>query len=236
MKSLFKVFAIGGVAAGMLLPIQRASAQPLVYNNSTNLYGGVFNQFVPTWAGVSHEVGDEIFLSNPNNATYQLSNFDFEYFGSGTSGNEQVRVRFYLNDGANGAPGTKFFDSGLINVSGPSWQTTKGTVVFGPSDLLWLGNPVILPNTFTWTVQLSGTTDPGEDWGLYIYTPPTLGNSYTSYWNNDPMNGWLLSVSENGMPMDFGARVWAVPEPSGLALGITGGLLILLLRTRTSRH
>jgi hypothetical protein len=105
-------------------------------------------------------------------------------------------------------------------------------VVFGPSDLLWLGNAVDLPSVFTWTVEFSGTTDPGETWGLYIYSPPSLGNSYTSYWNNDPMNGWLLSVSQDGTPMDFGARVWGIPEPPSLGLGIAGGFLVLLLRSR----
>jgi hypothetical protein len=214
---------------GLLALVQPAQAQFLVYNNSTNLVGGVENRFLPVWAGgVNHEVGDEILLSSPaGGPSAYMTGFDFEYFGLGNSGNETLQVRFYLNNGPGGAPGVKFFDSGLIDVSGPSWQTAKGTVVFGSSDLL----SVALPSSFTWTVQFSGTTDPGESWGLYIYSPPTVGGNYTSYWNHDPLNGWVLSTDPT-LPMDFGARVLGVPEPSSLGLGIAGGLLMLLLRAR----
>lgn len=230
-----------GMLLGLFASVQSARAD-LVYNNSTNNWGvdpnngdpTILHRFTPTWGSGSvrtnHEVGDQIFLSNPIFATY-MTNFDFEYYGYGGNGNESLQVRFYLNDGPGGTPGTKFFDY-VLDVSDPSWRLDKATVPFGPADLIWMGQAVALPDVFTWTVEFSGTTDPGEDWGLYVYSPPSLGNSYTSYWNNDPMNGWLLSVSQNDWQMDFGARVWGIPEPSSLGLGIAGGLLLLMLRSR----
>jgi hypothetical protein len=58
-----------------------------------------------------------------------------------------------------------------------------------------------------------------------------VGANYTSYWDKDPLSGWVLSFDPS-LPMDFGARVLGVPEPSSLGLGIAGGLLMLLLRAR----
>lgn len=221
---------------------QQANAW-LVYNNSTNYINGDVYKFSPTWGSsprVNHQVGDQIFIASyPTNEWYGISrmtNFDFEYFGSGASGDERLQVRFYLNDGDEGAPGTLFFDSGSIDISTPEWQTTKGTVEFTESDLIYMGQAVQLPSVFTWTVEFSGTTGAGEDWGLYLYSPPTLGNSYTSYWNFDPdTSTWLLSMGPIGVNMDFGARVWGVPEPSTASLAVAGGLLILLLGSRVRR-
>jgi hypothetical protein len=151
MKNLVKLMGrLIVLPLGLLALVQTARAD-LVYNNSTNLVGGVLNRFVPAWAGVNHEVGDEIILSTPAGWPYaSMTDFDFEYFGLGGSGNETAQVRFYLNDGPGGAPGFKFFDSGVFSLAG--FQTAKGTMVFGPGDLL----SVDLPSAFTWTVEFSG--------------------------------------------------------------------------------
>jgi hypothetical protein len=218
MKNLMKLCLAGVVLTGMLLAARPAHAW-LVYDNSAN---DLLARFNPGTV----EVGDEIILFNPNNATY-LTNFDFQYYGEGSSGNEMLQVRFYANDGPGGAPGTVLFDSGAFSVT----TTPRATLIFDESLLWYNGDRVYVPNVFTWTVEFSGTTDSGESWGVDLYSPQDVGNNYTSYWDNDPVNGWLLKTNQFGVNMDFGARVWAVPEPSGIALGLAGAFLVLLFRS-----
>lgn len=204
----------------------------VVYDNSSNDYLIRFNPGTV-------EVGDEIILApGPER---MISTFTFQYWGENFSGDEQIRVRFYVNDAfysshnANIAPGTLLFDSGPFSIP----ATPRQTIVLDYATLLSGngGNPVIVPDSFTWSVQfLNVNPAGGERAGLDIYDPATTGWNYTSYWENDPINGWLLKTNQFGIPMSFGARVEAVvPEPNVLALGLGGGLLFLLARGRLRR-
>lgn len=224
-KVLLTAAVVGGF--GMM-----ATAQTLVYDNSSN---DQLIRFNPGGA----EVGDEIILApGPER---MISQFRFQYWGQNFSGDEQIRVRFYANDAyysshnAFIAPGTILYDSGPFSIV----ETARQTIVLDYATLLAGngGNPVIVPDSFTWSVQfLNVDPNAGESAGLDVYSPPTVGNSYTSYWENDPLNpGWLLKTNQWGIPMDFAARVQAVvPEPNVLALGLGGGLLFLLMRGRRS--
>lgn len=221
-EPLFAAALVGGfVAVG--------SAQTMVYDNSSN------DQLIRFNTG-SLEVGDEILLApGPER---MISMFRFQYWGEGFSGDEQIRVRFYANDAfypshnAFIAPGTLLYDSGWFNIV----PTPRQTIILDYATLLAgnSGNPVIVPDTFTWSVQFRNVdSGAGERAGLDIYDPPTTGWNYTSYWENDPINGWLLKTNQWGIPMNFAAQVQAVvPEPSVLALGLGGGLLFVLLRNR----
>ncbi|NGO40237.1 hypothetical protein G4L39_12655 [Limisphaera ngatamarikiensis] len=221
-----KVLLAAGFVGGF---VAVAAAQTLVYDNSSN------DQLVRFNPGTV-EVGDEIILaSGPER---MISLFQFQYWGENFSGDEQIRVRFYANDafyashGTFIAPGTILYDSGWF----PIVATPRQTILLDYATLLAgnSGNPVIVPDSFTWSVQfLNVDSGAGERAGLDVYSPPTVGNNYTSYWENDPLNGWLLKTNQWGIPMDFGAKVYAVvPEPSVLALGLGGGLLFVLLRGR----
>ncbi|MCX7867415.1 hypothetical protein [Limisphaera sp. VF-2] len=204
----------------------------LVYDNSSN---DLVIRFNPGPA----EVGDEILLApGPER---MISTFTFQYWGENFSGDEQIRVRFYANDAfyashnAFIAPGTLLYDSGPFSIP----ATPRQTIVLDYATLLAgnSGNPVIVPDSFTWSVQfLNVNPGAGERAGLDIYDPPTTGWNYTSYWEKDPIQGWLLKTNQFGIPMNFGARVEAVvPEPNVLALGLGGGLLFLLARSRARR-
>ncbi|MCS7089475.1 MAG: hypothetical protein RMN51_06975 [Verrucomicrobiota bacterium] len=224
MKMLSALLAGFVVAVG----ISAAMGQTLVYDNSTN------DQLIRFNTG-SLEVGDEILLApGPER---MISLFRFQYWGENFSGDEQIRVRFYANDAfyashnAFIAPGTLLYDSGWFNVMASARQTILldyATLLTGNA-----GNPVIVPNTFTWSVQFRNVNaGAGESAGVDIYDPPTTGWNYTSYWENDPLNGgWLLKTNRWGIPMNFAAQIEAVvPEPNVLALGVAGGLLFLLMR------
>ena len=224
-----KVLLHGAVAVGLSLVCQGAT---VVYDNSTN------DQLVRFNPGAV-EVGDEILLApGPER---MISLFRFQYWGENFSGDEQIRVRFYANDAfylshnAFIAPGTLLYDSGWFNIM----ATPRQTILLDYPTLLAGngGNPVIVPNSFTWTVQfLNVNAGAGERAGVDIYSPPNVGWNYTSYWENDPISGWLLKTNQWGIPMDFAAYVEAVvPEPNVLALGLGGGLLFLMVRMRVRR-
>jgi hypothetical protein len=57
--------------------------------------------------------------------------------------------------------------------------------------------------TFTWAVSLNGL-DTGESAGLWIYTPPTVGNNYRDYWYKDG-SGWQLRAGAQAI--DFEAKI-----------------------------
>jgi hypothetical protein len=195
--------ALAVIAAGVL----STQAQYLVYNNGVNYSGLYLNP------GLS-EVGDQIILSSPDVA----SSFAFEYFGSmNYSGDEQFRIRFYLNDGLpSGFPNSVFYDSGLQSLAQPTDPTGRSTYTI---DLTSLN--LALPSSFTWSVQFSGVSG-AEIAGPVIYSPPTVGGNFDDYWFNNA-GAWELR-SSNGVPISFGAQIAAVPEPSTYVLAILGGL------------
>lgn len=213
--AIFGVITLWGCAA---------FAQTLVYNNGVSYSGIYLNPGL-------NEVGDEIILGpGPRQAT----SFQWEYFGSGFSGDEQFRIRFYRNDGADIGGGTLlpnsvFYDSGLQTLLPPVDPSGRNTYLF---DLSSMG--ITLPDRFTWSVQFSGISG-AEAAGPTIYNPPAVGNNFDDYWFNNA-GTWQLRGSNN-VPINFGAQV-GVPEPSTYALAILGGLcgFALVVRRRSRRQ
>ena len=80
-----------------------------------------------------------------------------------------------------------------------------------------------LPDEFAWTIQFGSLG--GDDAGLLVYGPPTVGTSLDSFLQNDA-GTWNTYTFDNGAPGSFGARLTAVPEPGVLALGVFGGLTL----------
>lgn len=177
------------------------------------------------------EIGDEIILGGTMRT---LSQFDFQYYGISFSGNEQARVRFYLNDGTAWGPNanrplTAFYDSGLFNVSATPRSTLNFSVADGslPSNLP-------LPERFTVSIQFSGIdTGAGEAAGLDLYNPPSVGSAFDDYWVNDGVS-WNLQTNGT-FALNPAFRIQAVPEPSFLALALLGGVSGLALIRRRKR-
>ena len=182
-----------------------------VYNNGVSYSGFYLNPG-------AQEVGDEVILGGVDRL---LSHFTFEYYGTGFSGNEQYRIRFYNNDGSpiGGGyfqPGSSFFDSGLQTLGAPTDPSNRNTY-----DLDLSGTGITLSNSFTWTIQFSGVTG-GEVAGVSLYNPPTVGFSDNDFWLNNA-GSWELRGT-NPTAFNFGATITAVPEPSTYVLAILGGL------------
>jgi len=168
------------------------------------------------------EFGDQITLDTINNTTARtLSQFQFEYFFSGSSVSAQTwTLRLYRNDGAAGSPGSLLFTGAPQPVSLGQNGFNSPIISFNLSS-----NLVTVPNTFTWTVQFSNL-GAGETGGLLVTGPPAVGTSLNDFWQKDAANAWSTMQISGGAVSDFAARVTAVPEPGVLALGGLGALLL----------
>jgi hypothetical protein len=189
----------------------------VVYDNSVNSLNN------RVYAPGNGEYGDQIFLAGSDR---RISDFQFDYFVSANAnGNETGDLRMYRNDGgATGtAPGSLIYSSGDFSLD-KGFQTVVAQAL-----------SVTVPNTFTWTVVFKGV-DAGEQVGLRLFNPPTVGASLDDYWFKNPDSTWSTLVIDGGAtPGNFSARITAVPEPSTLALALLGGLSVLSFRRYSRR-
>ncbi|MDX1953423.1 MAG: PEP-CTERM sorting domain-containing protein, partial [Verrucomicrobiota bacterium] len=90
---------------------------------------------------------------------------------------------------------------------------------------------VVVPNTFTWTVEFNGIAMVAGDLaGLVYYNPPTVGSSFNDWWKKTP-EGWRpFESTDSNIRNNFFARVTAVPEPSVLALALLAGAMLVVRR------
>ncbi|MEI7729986.1 MAG: PEP-CTERM sorting domain-containing protein [Verrucomicrobiota bacterium] len=210
------VMTVGIMAVGVL----SASAQTTLYSNTANDLATRFNT-------ETSEVGNQVILAGGLPA--KITSFSFEYWGVNFSGGEQAQVRFYANDGVNWdstfkMPGSLLFDSTPFAVS----ATSKSLLIFDTD----FGSGLLVPNSFTWTVQFSGLGG-GATAGVDLFSPPTVGNTLTSYWINNG-SSWGLRTSTNSMNINFGAEFagTSVPEPGVYALSGLGLALMFWFRSK----
>lgn len=191
-----------------------------VYDNTT------YNLNTRLGAGTI-EIGDQVILGG---TARSLSSFSFQYYLlSPTPGDETLRLRFYQQNGASGQPGSLLFDSGFFAV-----PATPGSSVEITDFTTGATTPFtsLLPNQFTWSLTFTGV-GAGETAGVNLFSPPTVGNGYVDYWENN--GGWVNKRVDLGnplLPTDFAATVQAVPEPSVIALLLAGGVAVLWRRSR----
>jgi hypothetical protein len=213
----------------------------VLYDNSEN---DLLTRFNPG----SSQVGSEINLSGSGQS---MTYFSFEFYAINTinpstlsSADINADVIFYDNTGAPyntyATPNNVLYNSGSFSVSGllygsPTTPTTRDTIIFNESDF---GGPLSLGgiNTLTWTVQFSGL-GAGDEVGLDIYGPPTVGSNHGDYWL---WNGtsWELDEIPGFAPGDAFASVvqgTLVPEPSVFALASLGGFGLLAFLRRLRR-
>ena len=205
-----------GLLAASLVFAPLAQAK-IIYDNSDKPEGKSLSADV--------EFGDQVILDTGFYPTAKLNSFIFEYFGVNFSGNEEMRVRMYKNDGLNGKPGSLIFDSQPFEIP----ETATGASV----DLGDLGL-LVVPKNFTWTVTFTGVdTASGESAGLNLYGPPIVGSGFSDYWERSG-NDWALK-SIPGADASFAAfidGVPVIPEPSTLVLSAVGMVLLGSLARR----
>jgi len=206
-------------AAGALVVLAHTARSQFI--STGNLYQDAAPNFQnANFNNGNGQEGNQIILAG--SAAYDLItsfSFQFDYTGSLASPDASAEVLFYANDGAsyNGypSPGTVLFDSGTFPIGG---YTTGSTENFYTADL---GGGVVVPQDFTWTVTFSGL-QAGENAGLAVYYPPTVGSDALP--NGDAWvdpGGGLEPGNDSGNPLEFGAvfnGTAMVPEPSCLRL------------------
>ena len=99
-------------------------------------------------------------------------------------------------------PGTSFYDSGLFSVGSP---TPRSTFVFTAGSDFAAGGLYVPSSDITWSVQFTGLGT-GDDLGVDIYSPPTVGSDFPDWWENTG-SGWTLNT--NNLPMNFAASAGA---------------------------
>ncbi len=154
----------------------RSSAET-VYQNGDWGTIGIPHSFI------NLEAGDQITLAGSCRA---VANIELTLANLVVPNTVSVRVRLYANDGrvsplvaAGNEPGTELFDSGAMTVAlQPTAAPFVGSfnVSFAP--------PLVVPDTFTWTIQRLDGPLQQERIG-----PPSVGSSSDYIWQHDP-NGW----------------------------------------------
>jgi hypothetical protein len=225
---------VGKIAAAIAILLTGfAGEAAVIYNNSTTRLGNT------RFDTGTREVGDEVRLTQTDLANRMLSRFSFEYYATNASGSLasstiSVTVRLYANNSGsyfNGytTPGTVLWQSLPFSIG--TSGTAASVLDFSFAEV---GSGTIqLPSTnLTWSVQFSNL-GAGDQVGLSLYTPPTVGQNYSDYWERT-ITGWQL-YTNSGAIMSFGATIEAIPEPQVAYLVGIGGLLGLALGRRFMR-
>ncbi len=213
-KAFTHVGAVLVVAA--VSAVTTAVAQKAIwYDNSTTFLNKAY-----TVTGANAEFGDEISMNLAPGA-YPLVDFSFEIYTSGVAVDASKTFTLNLYEKNGTTVGAKLFSkSDVLNQPAGNYETITVKDI-----------NVNVPSTFVWTVSFAGL-QAGEEAGLSIYDPVTVGSSFKDFWVNEG-GTWTVKLIDNGnTPANFMARAVAIPEPTTIALGALG-LAALLWRRRS---
>lgn len=177
----------------------RAAFADIVYDNS-NSYSG-FDYESP------NEYGDQVELAGTARSVTEIQ---IEYYASFTPhGNEVARVRFYSNTG----PLWNGNADAPTPAAVPLYEETFTPIQGYQTAVITVPN-VVVPNTFTWTVQfLNIAQDANNVAGLLFYGVPTVGKSFDDFWEH-ATTGWELSAQQDVPNNNFGVQISAVAAPT----------------------
>jgi hypothetical protein len=203
---------IQAIVALLLAGVWSEAHAGTIYDNTTTSTGAY------TVEAVTLQIGSEVHAAGTDRIVTDLFIGMFQQHEAGTG---DVQARLYANDGMGGKPGTLLWEGPLL----------KGAQFTGGFDLVDFSVPMVLvPDRFTWTVQISNTSPVAI--GLPAFDPPTVGSSPTNWQGNGTVWGQVP-----GSPYE--ARVEAVaqvPEPSTALLLLAGSGLVLCGRVWSARR
>jgi hypothetical protein len=175
------------------------AAADIVYDNTTNFVSVGFS------TAPGFESGSVVTLAGSQRT---VTEFEFAYRGPGfdTDGDETARIRFRLNDGPAGQPGTIIYDSGQIAIV-PAFDETVSLTNLS----------VAVPDTFTWTVEYGGISGIDQDRVLnLVHSPATIGDEGGKWIFNTIL--WLDQTDRAGLY----ARITAITGSTTAGLPCSG--------------
>lgn len=194
----------------------RLSAEEIIFDNTANILG------VTTYSSSSsgpNQVGDEVHAGGTSRVvTFMqvgVTMLALNYYPGGTA---DIQARLYANDGLEGAPGSVLWDSGLLPQIPISGNSTTMVSFDVPQ--------ITVPDIFTWTVQIFNSSPTRI--GVNHAGPESIGSSPDHAWVYGPF-GWrhlLYAPGNVPSPLDFAARIVAVPEPPLGQFLVTGAAVL----------
>lgn len=199
-QSVLATLALTGLTASITLA-------DVGYDNTTTNTG--------TRSFTQLQIGDEVTLGPGSDV---ITNLMIGVTMQGQPGTADLQARLYANDGIDDKPGTLLWESDLLD----------DVALTGGDDLIDFDVPnVLVPDTFTWTIQISDTNPIAA--GLPHYHPPTVGSSPDWAWFGNGTSWTILTNGQN--PVNFMARI-ITESNSGPILGATaqcpggGGIIV----------
>ena len=209
-----------GLLILLAAPRMAPAGDVVVYDNTgVHTSGGYATDGV--WAFNVFEaygyMGDQVTLS-VSDAT--ISRFDLMLYSTEAATAEGVQVALFPIDTTTFEIGAPYWTSDPRNVEVGADEVT--VVTFDVPD-------VAVPQELVWAA--AGDSDVA---GLATMDPPSVGSSAsTYYWNKAPEpEGWIPLNLGSEMAANFGARIWAVPEPTGLVVLLSGCAGLIARRRR----
>ncbi len=203
-------------AITMSLVLSSLAHASIVYRNNTTPTGS-HHEILANGAASGPEHGNQVALAGTDRVVTNLS-FVMRILGPGAA-SFKYQVRLYANDGAGGQPGTQLWESAqqFGGIDGGA-NLTYGVAV----------PDILVPDTFTWTVQLTDRQTFFAPIGIATFSPPTVGSATPGYWANSGGTWSLAGQAE----APFGGSITAVPTPGAL---VAPGIGALLARRRPRR-
>jgi hypothetical protein len=140
------------------------------------------------------EIGDRITLAGRERAATRMD--VMMRIGNSGVATFNAQLRLYNNDGPSGSPGSLIWDSGPVP-----------KLIDSGADLAISFNipTVLVPDSFTWTLQVTDRTGNQQTLSLSHYDPPTAGSVADGYWSRNG-GAWVFTPGHH----PFGARVQTV--------------------------
>lgn len=169
----------------------------VVYQNTTT-FTGVTHVLLAAGQTSSPEHGNQVTLGGSDRMVTGIQ-LRLNVLGGGVC-TFKLQVRFRLNDGPGGRPGTVIWDSGPLN----------RLVDSGFPNPVFVAVPnVVVPDTFTYTLQITERMMNMSVFGPAEYAPPAIGSCPDGYWGRtgEGPEDWEYTGLEES---PFGAHIEAV--------------------------
>jgi hypothetical protein len=89
---------------------------------------------------------------------------------------------------------------------------------------------IVVPDNFIWLASSDSMVS-----GLASFDPPTIGSSQNQFWDYSvPLDTWYSMNFDNDPVANFGATVWAVPEPTTLGMLFLSGLVLSVRKNKAN--